>query len=170
MNPFPGKLFNKPSAAGVEGVDVYAGCKIDYKGKDVNPTNFVNVLTGKGSGKVLKSTSKDNVFIYFADHGAPGLICFPADGGTTAAGQLHKAELQSAIGTMHSQDMYKKLVMYLETCESGSMFEGMTTPNVYALSAANPSESSWAAYCGDDATVNGKDIGACLGYSFSVNW
>jgi len=26
-NPFPGKIFNKPN-----GEDVYAGCKIDYKG------------------------------------------------------------------------------------------------------------------------------------------
>jgi len=164
-NPFPGKLFNKPTAAGEAGVDVYEGCKIDYSGKDVTPENFVNVLTGKGSGKVLKSTSEDNVFIFFSDHGAPGLIAFP-----TGAGQMHKAELQSAFDTMHSQNMYKKLVMYLETCESGSMFEGMTTPNVYALSASNPSESSWGTYCGSDAMVDGKSIGSCLGDLFSVNW
>ena len=31
-NPIPGKLFNKPN-----GDDVYIGCKIDYKGNDVNP-------------------------------------------------------------------------------------------------------------------------------------
>merc|ERR1711907_733263 len=83
---------------------------------------------------------------------------------------MHKAELQSAFDTMHSQNMYKKLVMYLETCESGSMFEGMTTPNVYALSASNPSESSWGTYCGSDAMVDGKSIGSCLGDLFSVNW
>merc|ERR1719194_166660 len=29
-NPFPGKIFHKP-----DGPDVYAGCKISYKGKDV---------------------------------------------------------------------------------------------------------------------------------------
>ena len=31
-NPFPGKIFNKPSYGG-EGVDVYEGVKIDYSGK-----------------------------------------------------------------------------------------------------------------------------------------
>jgi len=31
-----------------------------------------------GSGKVLKSGPKDKVFVYFADHGAPGLIAFPS--------------------------------------------------------------------------------------------
>jgi len=29
-NPFPGQVFNKPATG--EGVDVYAGCNIDYKG------------------------------------------------------------------------------------------------------------------------------------------
>merc|ERR1712227_451528 len=88
----------------------------------------------------------------------------------TGAGQLHKADLQKTFDMMHSKSMYKKLTFYLETCESGSMFEGMTTPNVYALSAYNPSESSWGTYCGSDAMVNGKSIGSCLGDLFSVNW
>merc|ERR1712100_466932 len=103
------------------------------------------------------------VFVFFSDHGAAGLIAFPR-------GELHKADLQSTLQTMHSKNMYKKLVFYLETCESGSMFEGMTTPGVYALSASNPSESSWGTYCGSDAKVNGKSIGSCLGDLFSVNW
>jgi len=36
-NPFPGQLFNKPTASGVAGTDVYAGCKIDYSGSKVTP-------------------------------------------------------------------------------------------------------------------------------------
>jgi len=83
---------------------------------------------------------------------------------------LHKADLQSTFDTMHSKNMYKKLTFYLETCESGSMFEGMTTPGVYALSASSPTESSWGTYCGSDAMVNGKSIGSCLGDLFSVSW
>merc|ERR1711957_834116 len=155
---------NKPTAAGVPGVDVYAGCKIDYSGKDVTPENFQKVLTGVSTGnKVLKSTSEDNVFVFFSDHGAAGLIAFPSS-------QLHKSDLQSTFDTMHSKSMYNKLTFYLETCESGSMFQGMTTPGVYALSASNPTESSWGSYCGSEAKVNGKSINSCLGDLFSVNW
>lgn len=65
-------------------MDVYEGVVIDYKGANVNPTMFKNVLlgnksavAGKGSGRVLESTANDNVFIYFCDHGAAGLIAFP---------------------------------------------------------------------------------------------
>jgi len=45
-NPFPGKMFNKPTPKDTPGVDVYKGCKIDWSGKDVTPANFVKVLTG----------------------------------------------------------------------------------------------------------------------------
>jgi legumain len=82
-NPFPGKLFNKPTAAGVPGVDVYEGCVIDYRGKDVVPENFMAILEGDaskvkgGNGRVLKSTENDRVFVNFVDHGGPGVISFP---------------------------------------------------------------------------------------------
>merc|ERR1719281_1543135 len=91
QNPFPGQLFNKPDPTG-PGVDVYAGCNIDYKGADVTPANFQAVLTGQASGKKLESTAEDNVFIFFSNHGAPGLIAFPGSAGT-----LHKADLQSTL-------------------------------------------------------------------------
>jgi len=159
-NPFPGQLFNKP-----DGPDVYAGCNIDYRGDDVTPEKFMEVLTGTASGKSLQSTSEDNVFIFFSDHGAPGLIAFPA-----SAGVLHKTDMVNTFQTMSDKGMFNKLTFYLEACESGSMFEDLNIPNVYALSAANPTESSWGAYCGRDAIVNGKNINSCLGDLFSVNW
>jgi legumain len=40
----------------------------------------------------------------------------------------------------------------------------------YALSAANPTESSWGTYCSPDDVVQGKHIGSCLGDLFSVNF
>jgi legumain len=164
QNPFPGQLFNKPDPTG-PGVDVYAGCNIDYKGADVTPKMFQDVLTGAASGKKLGSTSEDNVFIFFSDHGAPGLIAFPG-----SAGVLHKTELQTTLQTMSDNKMFNKLTFYLETCESGSMFEDMSIPGVYALSASNPTESSWGSYCGTEAKVNGKSINSCLGDLFSVSW
>jgi len=42
-NPFPGKIFNKPSGSDA-GKDVYAGCHINYKGQDVTPANYLAIL------------------------------------------------------------------------------------------------------------------------------
>ena len=42
--------------------------------------------------------------------------------------------------------------------------------NIYAITAANASESSWGTYCSPDDKVDGVSVGSCLGDLFSVNW
>jgi legumain len=82
-NPFRGKLFNKPTASGTPGKDVYAGCNIDYSGSKTTAKNVLGVLVGDAAttgGPVLKSDENSEVFFYFADHGAPGLIAMPTGG------------------------------------------------------------------------------------------
>jgi len=74
--------------------------------------------------------------------------------------------------TMYKQNMFKKLVFYLEACESGSMFENVlpTNQRMYATTAANAEESSWGCYCPPDDMVNNKELNSCLGDLYSVNW
>ena len=69
----------------VDGPDVYAGLAIDYRGQDVNAETFLAVLrgdsvavAGKGNGKVIASGSKDRVFVFYSDHGAPGVLGMPS--------------------------------------------------------------------------------------------
>ena len=72
---------------------------------------------------------------------------------------------------MFDNNMYGEMTMYIEACESGSMFPNLREEqNVYAVTASNASLSSWAAYCSPDDKVNGVEIGSCLGDLFSVNW
>jgi len=82
-NPVKNTMFNKPTANGTAGVNVYDGCHIDYEGADVTPENFIAVLKGDststGGKPVLKSGPNDDVFINFVDHGAAGLIAFPSE-------------------------------------------------------------------------------------------
>jgi legumain len=168
-NPYKGQLFNRP---GLDSIDYNEGCVKDYTGDEVTPQNFINVLTGNstamkdiGSGRVLRSNQHDKVFIYFSDHGGPGLIAFPFE-------ELYANQLIETFQIMHESDMYKKLVFYLEACESGSMFEGLLDPslNILAVTASNSTQSSYAAYCPPNDIVNGVHIGTCLGDEFSVNW
>jgi len=115
-NPFPGKVFNKPN-----GEDVYAGCHIDYTGDSVTPENFLNVLKGDksaisgGNGRVLETNENSKVFVFFTDHGAPGLIAFPSE-------YLYADQLNKTFEHMYQNKLYSELVFYLEACESGSMF------------------------------------------------
>ncbi|KAK0420853.1 hypothetical protein QR680_014927 [Steinernema hermaphroditum] len=159
-NPFPGQIFNSPKR-----VDVYSGVQIDYKGDDVNAEVFLSVLKGnksavegRGNGRVIESGPNDHVFVYYADHGATGIVGMPA------GDPLTKEDLWDALHCMHTRKTYSKLVFYLEACVSGSMFDDFPTDrNVYAMTASNPDESSWGCYC-DEGDL------PCLGDEFSVNW
>jgi len=170
-NPFPGQIFNAPSPEGTPGVDVYDGCKASYTGADVTAEKFLAVLTGDAAtagGPVLTSGARDNVFIYYTDHGGVGIIAMPGNEPVLSA-----ADLNGALTTMKTNNMYKRLVFYLEACESGSMFQGGLLANdtmVYATTAASGAESSWGCYCSDEAMVDGKNINSCLGDLYSVSW
>lgn len=158
-NPTPGIVINRPN-----GTDVYKGVLKDYTGEDVTPENFLAVLRGdaeavkgKGSGKVLRSGPRDHVFVYFTDHGATGILVFPSD-------DLHVKDLNKTIQYMYEHKMYKKMVFYIEACESGSMMNHLPNDiNVYATTAANPNESSYACYYDEERNTY-------LGDWYSVNW
>lgn len=111
---------------------------------------------------MLDVTPDDNVFVFFSDHGAPGLIAFPSK-------YLYADQMLTSLNKITGK--FNKFVFYLETCESGSMFQKLPKDTrIYALSAANPTESSWGTYCSPDDVVQGKHIGSCLGDLFSVNF
>jgi hypothetical protein len=159
-NPFKGKVFNKPTYKD-QGVDVYEGIKIDYTKTQVTPANFLAVLEGdksavkgKGTERVLESTSSDNVFIYFADHGAPGLIAFPTQ-------RLYAKDLISTFSKMTQKKNYNKLVFYLEvymlifrhasqdqcsptspTTPASMLYQLLTPPNPHGDATAHPTMSS----------------------------
>ena len=168
LNPFPGTLYNEP---GTNPTDYNKGCVKDYTGDAVNTNNFLAIITGNktgvtgGNGKVLASGANDNVFINFVDHGAPGLVAFPVT-------YLYADQLNAALKYMHTNNMYSKLVFYLEACESGSMFSGYLPSNTYvfATTATNTSVSSWGTYCPPDCMVNNVNMLTCLGDLYSVNW
>lgn len=159
-NPTPGIIINRPN-----GTDVYKGVVKDYTGMDVNPDNFLKVLSGDeegmmgiGSGRVIKSGKNDNIFVNFVDHGAPGLIAFNRT-------FLHAIDLMEVLFEMHKDEKFGKMLFYLETCESGSMFKSLLPKdkNILAVTAANSTQSSYACYMD-------KKRKTFLGDVFSVMW
>ncbi|KAL3138308.1 hypothetical protein ABBQ32_006119 [Trebouxia sp. C0010 RCD-2024] len=166
-NPHPGQVFNRPG-----GPDVYDGVPIDYRGPDVTADNFLSVLAGAepavigSSGKVIKSGPDDRVFVFYADHGAPGILGMPT-GPFLYADQL--------IDTLHRKAenrQFADMVLYIEACEAGSMFEGLLNDslNIYVTTAANAHESSWGTYCPGMHPSPPSEFTTCLGDLYSVSW
>lgn len=168
-NPFQGEIFNEPN-----GDNVYDPDSIDYTGDDVNAEKFMAVMMGdaKGAnGKVLRSTIEDNVFLFFVDHGAPGILAFPGPDDKHPFSFFYADQLMDTFEYMYTHRMFKEMVVYVEACEAGSMFVDMPEDmNIYVMTASDEEVSSWAIYCDEEAIIDGKDLGTCLGDLFSINW
>ncbi|THG04438.1 hypothetical protein TEA_003286 [Camellia sinensis var. sinensis] len=167
QNPRPGIIINRP-----QGEDVYEGVPKDYTGHNANVHNLYAVilanktaLTG-GSGKVLDSGPEDHIFIYYTDHGSPGVLAMPYDD------YVYADDLIDVLKKKHESNTFKSMVFYLEACESGSMFEGLLPEglNIYATTAANAVESSFVTYCPDDYPYVAPEYDTCLGDLYSVSW
>ena len=67
---------------------------------------------------------------------------------------------------------FADMVLYIEACEAGSMFEGMLDDSldIYVTTAANAHESSWATYCPGMRPSPAAEFTTCLGDLYSVSW
>lgn len=63
-------------------------------------------------------------------------------------------------------------VIYVEACESGSIFEGLLPEgmNIYVTTASNAEESSWGTYCPGMEPSPPLEYDTCLGDLYSVAW
>nr|CAD7256972.1 unnamed protein product [Timema shepardi] len=159
-NPTPGVIVNYPN-----GTNVYQGVPKDYTGMAVTPEVFLNVLKGNadavkniGTGRVLESGPNDHLFINFVDHGAPGLLAFPDS-------ELYADTLEETLREVAKNNRFAKMVIYVEACESGSLFDDILTDtlNIFVTTAADPLESSYACYFDEYRQTY-------LGDLFSVSW
>jgi hypothetical protein len=136
---------NEPGVIRVKhgGDNVYANAKIDYRLTDLSPADFCNILTGKQTDRtptVIEGDEGTNLFLFWSGHGTPGALCW----NETAVG-ITPSMMRDALAALHVQKGYRKLGMFVETCYSGSVFEGcIGFPGMIFYTAANPNETSKA--------------------------
>jgi len=170
-NPFLGKLFNSHDER-----DWYEGCNMDYTTVDVTAQNFMAIMKGDESllnlskdsnatRKVLQGNDQSKVFLAFFDHGAPGQLMFPDS-------ELYADQLNETIQTMYEKKLYSEFILFIEACESGSMFADidLESMNAWALTATNATNPSFGTYCYPHDKIKGNHMYTCLGDLFSVSW
>ncbi|KAG6396967.1 hypothetical protein SASPL_143127 [Salvia splendens] len=161
LNPRKGILINHPT-----GDDVYAGVPKDYTSEQVRTENFYAVILGNtsavtgGSGKVVDSKPSDTIFIYYSVVRMPNMP------------YLYGKDFIDVLKKKHESGTYKEMVIYIEACESGSVFEGMMPDDldVYVTTASNAEESSWGTYCPGMDPPPPPEYMTCLGDLYSVAW
>ncbi|XP_047673763.1 legumain-like isoform X2 [Tachysurus fulvidraco] len=160
QNPEKGKIIRIPN-----GRNVYNYRRVmvpkDYTGENVSAENFLAVLRGDSSAgaKVIQSGKNDTVFVYLSDHGGPGIFGFPSS-------TLYAHDLIETVTAMSQAGKFSKMVIYIESCCSGSMVEKLNElniSNVYAVSSCKPDENSYGLYMD-------KKLNACLSDVFTHCW
>lgn len=137
-NPNPGVISVTPG-----GNNVYKNVNIDYITSDLDCDDILNILKGVKTDRtpsVIESTENDNVFVFWSGHGTPGAICYN-DNRYALSGSILSAALQQ----MAQQRRYRKLLMMVEACFSGSVMDKCAgIPGMLFITAANADETSKA--------------------------
>ncbi len=164
-NPFPGQLYYTKN-----GPDSREGCQMDYVGKENTKVNLEHVLKGNamavGGKKVLQSTERSKVFIYYIDHGNKGIVAMPDN-------LIWRDELIDILKWMNDNNKYHELLFYMTACHGGSMFHKVLPDNIkiFAMTSASPEESSYMASCPPyNDVIKGKHYSICLGDEVSDVW
>ena len=110
---------------------------------ELTQDDILKILKGEKNDKlnaVLETTENDNLFIFWSGHGTPGALCWN-DNERAITGNM----LSSAFSQMHTAHAYRKVLMMVEACYSGSVMEQCTgIPGMLFITAANGDETSKA--------------------------
>lgn len=137
-NPAPGTVQVRPG-----GKNVHEGIEIDYRTSQLSPDDIGRILCGKRDTRleqVIEADYDDNVLVFWSGHGIyRQLSWLDARRGFTA-------EFASDVfRTMHEERRYRKLLLMIEACYSGSVAEACEgVPGLLALTATNDMEPSKA--------------------------
>ncbi|KAG0456301.1 hypothetical protein HPP92_024089, partial [Vanilla planifolia] len=98
-------------------------------------------------------------------HGGPYVLSMPQ------TPHLYADDFIKILKSKHDFHSYKSMVIYIDGSESGTIFEGLLPEdiNIYATTATNFYELSWATYCPGSSGVP-LAYKTCLGDLYSVSW
>ncbi|MBR2197797.1 MAG: hypothetical protein IJ909_05090, partial [Fibrobacter sp.] len=112
----------------------------NYKISQLTPEDLANILKGTVTTRtpwVVKGGKNTNVFFFWSGHGKfDGMLNW-------GSGEITAGEVRAALSG--AQDNFRKMMLVMETCYSGSVGEYCTgIPGLLILTAAAPGEKSHA--------------------------
>lgn len=139
LNPYRGKMFQT-----LDHVDIYPGAEAsDYNGWHTTAKNFYAVLDGTATGKSLKSTSEDYVYLFYDNHGGDGILGVPH----LCGDYIFANDLKNKLQEMQEQGKFKKCFFPITSCYAGSVArEFNDIKDLYSMTASAEAESSFSMF------------------------
>ena len=152
-NKYPGKIYiESPAATGDESsgttgaTDVRKDAVIDYHFSQLRPEDLADIMLGRQSERlphVIHPTATSDVFFFWSGHGGPSEG--PLWGNENTREYFGTERIKNIVSQMNDADMYRRMMLAIETCYSGLWGEALTgQPDVLVLTAANGKETSKA--------------------------
>ena len=169
-NVFPGQIFTErspdPENEGkFVNEDVRQGAVVDYHFSNLRPEDLGDILLGRESARlphVIHPDSTSNVFVFWSGHG--GMLDGPLWGDETAKEYFGTKRIRDVIAQMDADNMYRRMMLTVETCYSGKWGEVLTgLPDILVFTAANTYETS-------KADVFDQQLGVFLSNAFARNF
>jgi ABC-type branched-subunit amino acid transport system substrate-binding protein len=136
-NLYPGVVRVRP-----DGENVYDHVLVDYPLGDLSFADLDSIMLGHASDRlpnVLQTGSQDNVIVFWCGHGNYGHLAWGSD--NTVTGE----EVADIFRRMKEQGRFRKLLMAVDACYSGSIGEACEDiAGMLSVTAATPYEPSKA--------------------------
>jgi phosphatidylinositol glycan class K len=148
-NSFPARIFNNQNKQlNIYGEDV----EVDYRGYEVTVENFIRVLVGRHAEEVprnkrLMSDEHSNILIYMAGHGGDEFLKFQD------AEEINSNDIADAIEQMATKRRYNEMLIMVDTCQAGTLFNHLYSPNVLAVGSSAFGENSYSHHSDFDIGV-----------------
>ncbi|MCI2599648.1 hypothetical protein KC298_15170, partial [Listeria monocytogenes] len=141
----------------VDQTNVYKSVPLDYTGNNVNSKIFLAVLRGDDSAgrKIIRSGKNDNILIYMSGVGSDANFKFPQD-------SLDAHQFTTTINTMSDNKKYSKMVIFMDSDNSQSVFTGLY-PNIHVYGVASCDSANQ-----NRSVQNDPDRGIYLSDQFSA--
>lgn len=135
-NPFKNGMY----ANGIQPNDTWYSqdTELDYRGSDVTVQNFLNAVLGVGPKSLQHANEESNLLIFVTGHGGDQFFKFQDEEELTAQ------DIANLMEELARRQKFRKAVFIADTCQAFTLFDKITTPNVYALGTSLRNENAYA--------------------------
>jgi len=144
-----GEVINAP-----EGPNVHADAFSDYKGKSLNASQLMGILSGASDPNlpsVLHSKADDNVYVFLVGHGgSEGPYVGMDERSQSNVDEEHfvaPALFANTVAVMHGKHQFRRMLIAVDACHAGVLgpaLEGLKIPDVILLTSAAEAETSFS--------------------------
>ncbi|KAL0487519.1 GPI-anchor transamidase subunit K [Acrasis kona] len=148
-NSYPAQIFNNQNKM----TNLYGdNVEVDYRGYEVTVENFMRMMTDRHEHEVprnkrLMTDEHSNIMIYMTGHGGNEFLKFQDQE------EINSMDIADLIEQMFEKRRYNEILLMVDTCQAGSLFKQIYSPNVIAAGSSMIGENSYSHHSDYDVGV-----------------